>query len=269
MRSPRRRWVRGLALLVCGVGVVGLLGGPAMGEAPGAEEAAAVARREEWRRSKVSAYMNDFGELKRYRAANARLAAPAAGERRVVFFGDSITDMWRLDQYFPGQPYVNRGIGGQTTPQMVVRFRQDVLALRPRMVVILAGTNDLAGNTGPMSLEEIEGHYTSMAELARANGIQVLFSSILPVHDYTPASNLTFPLRSPEKIRTLNQWLKDYCAAHGAGYVDYFSAMVDDKGWLKRELADDGLHPNKAGYAVMAPLVASAVERAFAALPRR
>jgi lysophospholipase L1-like esterase len=240
-------------------------------ESPSAEEAAAIARREEWRRSKLATYMNDFGELRRYRAANARLAAPAAGERRVVFFGDSITDMWRLDQYFPGQPYVNRGIGGQTTPQMVVRFRQDVIELHPRLVVILAGTNDLAGNTGPMSLEEIEAQYSSMAELARANGIQVLFSSILPVHDYTPAAGLTFPLRAPEKIRTLNQWLKGYCAtaAHGAGYVDYFGAMVDDKGWLKRELAEDGLHPNRAGYAIMAPLVASAIERALAAPPRR
>lgn len=240
-----------------------------MAEPPSAEEAAAIARREEWRRSKLATYMNDFGELRRYRAANARLPAPAAGERRVVFFGDSITDMWRLDQYFPGQPYVNRGIGGQTTPQMVVRFRQDVIELHPRLVVILAGTNDLAGNTGPMSLEEIEAQYTSMAELARANGIQVLFSSILPVHDYTPAAALAFPLRPPEKIRTLNQWLKAYCAAHGAGYVDYFAAMVDDKGWLKRELAEDGLHPNRAGYAIMAPLVASAIERALAVPPRR
>jgi lysophospholipase L1-like esterase len=129
--------------------------------------------------------MDDFGELARYRDANAALQPPAAGENRVVFFGDSITDLWKLDVSFPGKPYVNRGISGQTTPQLLIRLRPDVIELRPKVVVILAGTNDIAGNTGPESLEEVEGNYASMAELARAHDIKVVFSSVLPVHEYT------------------------------------------------------------------------------------
>ena len=142
-----------------------------------------------------------------------RLKPPAAGENRVVFFGDSITDIWKLEDYFPGKPYLNRGIGGQTTPQMLVRFRQDVIDLHPKVVVILAGTNDIAGNTGPMSLETIEANFTSLAELARAHKIRVVFSSVLPVHNYTPKSQDFFAQRSPEKILALNRWLKDYCAS--------------------------------------------------------
>jgi acyl-CoA thioesterase-1 len=256
-------------VVASGLALLQVLCSVAFAQPAGGAEAAAIQRRDEWRKARMSSYLNDFGELKRYRAANARLAAPAAGERRVIFFGDSITDMWRLDQYFPGKPYINRGIGGQTTPQMVVRFRQDVIDLQPSLVVILAGTNDLAGNTGPMSLEEIEAQYASMAELARAHGIAVLFSSVLPVHNYTPASELTFPLRPLDKIRALNQWLERHGAAHGAGYLDYFGAMVDAKGWLKRELAEDGLHPNPAGYAIMARLATRAIEQVLASLPRR
>ena len=191
---------------------------------------------------------------------------PAPGENRVVFFGDSITDFWHLDEYFPGKPYINRGIGGQTTPQMLIRFRQDVIDLHPKVVIILAGTNDIAGNTGPMRIEDIEANYASMAELARANNIRVVFSSVLPVHNYTPRSQNMFAGRSPEKILELNRWLKEYVAAHpDCLYLDYFSAMVDDKGLLKRDLADDGLHPNAAGYKIMAPLVEVAIERALAA----
>ncbi len=218
---------------------------------------------EEWRKARTSIYLNDFGEQARYRKANARLKAPAAGEDRVVFLGDSITDTWRLDQYFPGKPYINRGIGGQTTAQMLVRFRQDVIDLKPKVVVILAGTNDIAGNTGPMSLEDIQGHFATIAELARVHGIAVVFSSIIPVHNYTPPSELTFPLRPPEKILELNRWLKDTSAAGGHVYLDYFAAMVDDKGFLKRELAEDGLHPNKAGLAIMARLAEAAIAGAL------
>jgi lysophospholipase L1-like esterase len=146
---------------------------------------------------------------------------------------------------------------------MLVRFRQDVIDLKPRVVVILAGTNDVAGNTGPMTLEEIEANFASMADLARAQGIRVIFSSIVPVHNYTPQSDLTFPLRPPDKILELNSWLKKACATGGHVYLDYFASMVDDKGLLKRQLAEDGLHPNKAGYDVMAPLAQAAIDRAL------
>jgi lysophospholipase L1-like esterase len=225
--------------------------------------AAAEQHRDEWRRSRLRIYMDDFGELKRFRAANAKLGAPAEGEQRVVFFGDSITEAWPLAKYFPGKPYVNRGIGGQTTSQLLVRFRQDVVGLRPAVVVILAGTNDIAGNTGPMSLDDIQANYATLAELARVHGIRVVLSSVIPVHNYTPASELTFPLRPPEKIAALNKWLAAYCAANGCTYLDYAVAMTDDHGLLKRELAADGLHPIPAGFAVMAPLAEQAIARAL------
>jgi lysophospholipase L1-like esterase len=220
---------------------------------------------ERWRASRTLIYMNDFGELSRYRAANAALATPAAGENRVVFFGDSITDAWPIAEYFPGKPYINRGIGGQTTPQMLVRFREDVINLQPRAVVILAGTNDIAGNTGPMTLEEIEANYASLAELAAAHSIRMVFSSVLPVHNYTPQSQEMFAQRSPEKILALNRWLKHYSDDHDLIYLDYFSAMVDDKGFLKKDLATDGLHPNAAGYKIMTPLAEAAITTALTA----
>lgn len=216
---------------------------------------------EQWRNARVSIYMNDFGELARYRAANAGLEPPASGENRIVFFGDSITDGWKLEDYFPGKPYINRGIGGQTTPQMLVRFREDVITLQPKAVVVLAGTNDIAGNSGPMTLEEIEANYSTIAELARLHNIRVIFSSVLPVHNYTPQSQELFAQRSPERILALNRWLKEYCGANGHFYLDYFAAMVDDKGLLKRDLAEDGLHPNKAGYRIMAPMAEAAIEK--------
>jgi lysophospholipase L1-like esterase len=221
---------------------------------------------QKYRDSKAATLRDDFGELGRYRAANAALPPPAATENRVVFFGDSITDIWHLDEYFPGKPYLNRGIGGQTTPQMLIRFRQDVIDLHPKVVVILAGTNDIAGNTGPMSLEDIEANYTSFAELARANNIRVVFSSVLPVHNYTPQSQNMYAGRPPEKILELNRWMKTYVAVHpDCLYLDYFSAMVDDKGLLKRDLAEDGLHPNAAGYKIMVPLAEAAITQALAA----
>ncbi len=218
---------------------------------------------EDYRRTKMSTWMNDFAELSRYHDANAALltAAPAPG--RVVFMGDSITDGWRLAEYFPDKPYVNRGIGGQTTPQMLIRFRPDVIALKPKVVVILAGTNDIAGNTGPMTVQQIEDNYASMAELAQANDIRVVFASVLPVHNYNANAELFFVTRSPEKILALNQWLKSYCEEKGLIYLDYFTPMVDGKGLLKRDLADDGLHPNKAGYKIMAPLAEAAIQKAL------
>jgi len=213
-----------------------------------------------YRASRIAIYTDDYGQLARYRDANAALKPPAPGENRVIFFGDSITDLWKLEDSFPGKTYINRGIGGQTTSQMLVRFRQDVIDLQPKVVVILAGTNDIAGNTGPISNADIEANYASLAELGRAHNVRVIFSSILPVHNYTPQSQELFAQRSPERILALNRWLKDYCAANDLFYLDYFTAMVDDKGLLKRDLADDGLHPNKAGFAVMAPLAEKAIE---------
>jgi lysophospholipase L1-like esterase len=216
---------------------------------------------DKYRASKIAVYANDYGQLARYRDANAALKPPAPGEDRVVFFGDSITDIWKLDDSFPGKHYVNRGIGGQTTSQMLVRFRQDVIDLRPKIVVILAGTNDIAGNTGPISNENIEANLASLAELAKVHSIRMIFSSVLPVNNYTPKSQEFFASRPPQRILALNTWLKDYCAKNDLTYLDYFSAMVDDKGLLKRDLSEDGLHPNQAGFAVMAPMAEKAIEQ--------
>ena len=232
-----------------------------------AQEPSTVSRAEQklkaWRDSRASALMDDFGELSRYRKSNALLGTPAAGEDRVVFLGDSITDGWDLKKYFPQKAYVNRGISGQTTSQMLLRFGQDVVSLKPRAVVILAGTNDIAGNTGPMSLQEIENNFASMAEIASANHIRVILSSVLPVHNYTSAAEDYYALRPMEQILALNRWLKAYCEARGHIYLDYFAPMLDQSGLLKRELADDGLHPNPAGYTVMVPLADAAITKAL------
>jgi len=204
----------------------------------------------------------DFGGLERYKADDTAMAPPAAGEKRVVFMGDSITDGWKIsgpDGSFPGKPYVNRGISGQTTPQMLVRFRQDVIDLLPSAVVILAGTNDLAGNTGPMTLEQTEENLASMADLATQNGIRVVFCSILPAFDYPWSPGL----EPAPKIATLNQWIRSYAAQKGYTYVDYHSAMKDDRGGLPASLSKDGVHPLPAGYAVMAPLVEVGIEEAL------
>jgi lysophospholipase L1-like esterase len=216
---------------------------------------------DQYRASRIAMFTDDFGQLARYREADAKLGPAAAGEKRVVFFGDSITDIWKLDESFPGKPYVNRGIGGQTTPQMLVRFRQDVIDLHPKAVLILAGTNDIAGNTGPMRNEDIEANYASMSELARAHRIRVIFASLLPVHNYTEKSKDFFAQRSRDRILQLNEWLKGYCTSSGDFYLDYFSAMVDDQGMMKKDLADDGLHPNEAGFKVMAPLAEAAIKK--------
>ena len=211
----RKSFCRQLCWTVC---VSWVLASPAFSQST-ADISRAAKDREEWRGSRESMLMDDFGELARYREDNAKLAAPEKGERRVVFFGDSITDGWKLDQSFPGKHYVNRGIGGQTTPQMLVRFREDVIDLKAAVVVILAGTNDIAGNTGPMSLEEIEANYASIAELARAHGVKVVFSSALPVHNYTPEAANFFPLRPPSKILGLNRWLQEYCKGNDLSLI--------------------------------------------------
>jgi len=216
-----------------------------------------------YRASRIAMFTDDYGQLARYRAADAELLNAGPVKDRVVFFGDSITDIWKLENYFPGKPYVNRGISGQTTPQMLLRFRQDVIDLKPRAVVILAGTNDIAGNTGPMRNEDIEANLATMAELAKAHGIPVVFASILPVHNYTAKSQDFFAQRPGARILQVNRWLKAYCEKKGIVYLDYFSAVVDDKGLLKKELAEDGLHPNDAGYKIMAPLAEKAIAKAM------
>ena len=205
----------------------------------------------------------DYGTLNRYAASDAALPPPAPGDRHVLFFGDSITDSWHLDQSFPGRNYINRGISGQTTPQMLVRFRQDVLRLSPAVLLVLAGTNDLAGNTGPETPTQIEDDYSTMAELCKLHGIRLVFASVTPVNNYvSPQMTVNRP---PSQILALNSWLRQYCAANGCSYLDYYAAMVDSNGMLRRELSNDGLHPNAAGYAVMTPLAQAAIDRALAA----
>ena len=251
-----------LFLLVCSIAAMAQSQNPA----PDCAELPALKQRVD----RAEGRLKDWPRLSRYHDANAKLTPPAKNDARVVFMGDSITDGWsdpRFGGFFPGKPYVNRGISGQTTPQMLIRFRPDVIALRPKMVVILAGTNDLAGNTGPTTLEAIEDNLASMAELARANAIRVVFASVLPVSDYEhnrqgqPIVQTTG--RPPEQIKALNTWIKKYAAEQGHSYLDYFSSMVDEKGFLKDELSDDGLHPNAKGYEVMGPLAEQAIVAAF------
>ena len=212
----------------------------------------------------------DYARLARFADANATLATSKPGETRVVFFGDSITDNWSKPAYggfFPGRPYVNRGIGGQTTAQMLVRFHPDVLALSPQAVVILAGTNDIAGNAGPVAPAAIQDNLAAMAELARVHGVRVVLGSILPVSDDKADATGKPLVRTVDRplaaVRALNEWLTDYAAKNGHVYVDYFSALADANGLLKPALNDDGLHPNAAGYAVMAPLAEKAIAEAL------
>jgi lysophospholipase L1-like esterase len=207
--------------------------------------------------------LQDWPALKRYHDANTTVTAPAASDERVVFMGDSITDGWgkKYGQFFPGKPYINRGISGQTTPQMLIRFRPDVIALKPKVVVILAGTNDIAGNTGPSSLEMIQDNMISMVELAQKNGIKVVMSSVMPVCDYIQNQTTRRP---NETIVALNNWMKQYASSHNAVYLDYYTPMLDDKGVFKQELTFDGLHPNSAGYDVMMPLAQKAIDKALA-----
>jgi len=211
----------------------------------------------------------DWANLKRFHADDIALQAPAADEKRVVFMGDSITELWLRNGvppgsttpgFFPGKQYINRGISGQTTPQMLVRFRPDVINLKPLAVVILAGINDVAGNTGDMTLEQTEENLASMAELAQANGIRVVMCSVLPAFDFPWR-----PGKEPApKVIALNSWIKTYAAQHGHVYVDFYSAMVDERGGLPTKLSGDGVHPSKAGYDIMNPLVEAGIANALA-----
>jgi lysophospholipase L1-like esterase len=228
--------------------------------------------------------LEDWNQLGRYHQANEVLNKQPPDPQRVVFMGDSITDFWRLDQSFPGKPYVNRGIGGQTTPQMLVRMYPDVIDLKPAVMIVLAGTNDIARNTGPMTAELIEENIMAMTELAQHHAIKVILCSVLPVSDYPflkqqsgggPPGPAAGPGRGPiprvkmtdgrpaVDILKLNSWMKDYAARVNAIYADYFTPLVDEKGWLRDDISDDGLHPNVEGYKIMAPIAAAAIEKAL------
>jgi len=205
--------------------------------------------------------LTDWANLHRYAAENTALPAPAPNEHRVVFMGNSITEAWAKSfaTQFPGKPYIGRGISGQTTPQMLIRFRQDVVALKPAVVVILGGTNDIAGNTGPSTLEMIEDNLASMTDIAKANGIRVVLASVLPVFDYPWKKGL----EPAPKIVALNAWIKAYATRVGATYVDFHTAMKDDRDGMRTDLANDGVHPTPAGYAIMGPLVEKAISDAL------
>jgi lysophospholipase L1-like esterase len=234
----------------------------------------------------LSDQMLDWNQLGRFHAADEELKKQPAAAGRVVFLGDSITEGWALDQYFPGKPYVNRGIGGQTTPQMLVRLYPDVLDLKPAAVIILAGTNDIAQNTGPETLTMVEENLMAITELAQRHGIKVILCSVMPISNYTmvparrvmrsgpgaaggwtappaPTPQIRSLQRPPEQILQLDAWMKAYAASAGATYADYFSAVVDDKGMFKEGFSDDGLHPNDRGFALMAPVAEAAIEKAL------
>ena len=209
----------------------------------------------------MEARLADWPQLGKYKAANAALGQPGPGENRVVFFGASMTEFWGKygSSFFPGKPYVNRGISGQTTAQMVARFRQDVIDLHPKVVVILGGTNDVAGNTGVMTPEMTEGNWESMADMAKANGIRVIFASITPATEFSWHKGV----QPAEKIRVRNEWLKNYCQTHSIIYLDYYSILVNDTGGMKADLTVDGVHANVKGYQLMAPLAQAAVDQAL------
>jgi lysophospholipase L1-like esterase len=203
----------------------------------------------------------DWPELNRFKADNQQVGLPKANEERIVFMGNSITQGWgdHFPEYFDNPNYLNRGIGGQTTPQMLLRFRQDVIKLYPKVVVILAGTNDIAGNTGPSTLEMIEDNLYSMAELAKVHNIEVVLCAVLPVFDYPWQTGL----EPAEKIIELNRRIKNYANTHGFVYADYFAPMVDERNGLKDEYTYDGVHPTRAGYEAMAPIADEAIARAL------
>lgn len=217
-----------------------------------------------YRASRIAVFTDDYGQLARYREADAALAAPAAGENRVVFFGDSITDIWHLNEYFPDSDYLNRGISGQTAGQLVQRMQDDVINLHPAAVLILIGTNDLARET---PVTTIESDYQMLADMATVNKIKVIFASVLPVSDYHKDQDPTYERRlqrPPVFIKALNDWLQKFCTQHSYTYLDYYTAMLDPASQLPADLSDDGLHPNAKGFRVMAPLASAAIAKTMA-----
>ena len=266
-----KNWLKVLAFTgatwfgVAGIAQVTPTAAPAQAAAPAASAPATPAPVPlEKQLATAQAKLLDWAALGRYAAENAALAPPAAGEQRVVFYGDSITDAWGrrpgTGAFFPGEPYVNRGISGQTTPQMVVRFHQDVVNLKPKVVLILAATNDVAQNTGPMTPEQTMDNFRAMVEMARANGIKPVIASILPAGDFPWKRGM----EPAPKIRALNDRLRAWCQSEGIVWVDYYSAMADTAGAMKPGLSVDGVHPNAAGYAIMAPLAEAGIQKALA-----
>jgi lysophospholipase L1-like esterase len=218
-------------------------------------------QKEAWRKAQEEQFHNDWANLGRFRNDNKKIGLPSAGEIRVVFMGNSITEGWsRLDSgFFAGRPFINRGISGQTTPQMLIRFKPDVVNLKAEVVVVLAGINDIAGNTGPSTLEMIEDNLTSMVEIAQANRIRVVLSSVLPAYDFPWRPGM----EPAEKVVKLNSWIKSYAGTHDCVYLDYFTPMSDEKNGLKKEYTQDGVHPTLAGYKIMEPLVEEAIKKAL------
>lgn len=243
-----------LLCIVCG-------GFPAYAQENGKE-----AQKTEQQKAEETRIKMDWPNLHRFRDENAKLGLPAVGESRVVFMGNSITEGWsRMDpDFFKGRPYINRGISGQTTPQMLIRFKQDVVHLEPKVVVINAGINDIAGNTGISTQEMIEDNLSSMCEIARANGITVILASVLPAYDFPWRKGL----EPAEKVVALNKWIKEYAGKNGHIYLDYFTPMADERHGLKAELTYDGVHPNLAGYKVMEPLVDKAIAKVLGTHPK-
>lgn len=209
----------------------------------------------------VPGTLSDWAQLGRYAADDARLEAQPVPHGRVVFMGDSITDFWHLAKYFPGKPYVNRGISGQTTPQMLIRMFPDVIDLHPAAVIILAGTNDIAGNTGPETAKMVEENLEAMTELAQAHRIKVILCSLTPVSNYTKYKQTKN--RPPADILELNRWIRAYATRAHVGYADYYRATVDRDGMFTKSLSRDGLHPNDAGYKVLAPVAQAAINKAL------
>ena len=205
--------------------------------------------------------LKDWNQLGRYHNDNEKLKSEGPVAGRVVFLGDSITDGWKLAQYFPAKPYVNRGIGGQTTPQMLVRMFPDVINLKPAAMILLAGTNDIAGNTGPTTLAQITDNIQAMTELAQVHGIKVILCAVMPVSDYTQRKQTE--RRPPSDILKLNEWLKSYAAKGNAVYADYYTATADEKGFLREGFSGDGLHPNAKGYELIAPVAEAAIQAAL------
>jgi lysophospholipase L1-like esterase len=263
-----------MLLVACFASSSGRTQTPQAGQQAAATTEAQLAAAQQ-RLERLQTYFKDWAQMARYRDQNAQVNPPRRGEARVVFMGDSITDFWAHPEFggffATRPPYIDRGISGQITAQMLLRFRRDVIALGPSVVVILAGTNDLAGNGVPgvvsrMPVGIIEDNLASMADLAKAHGIRVVLASVLPVSDYSMREGATTRMtetRPPAQILALNEWIRQYCAKNGFPYLDYFSAMVDASGFLKKELSEDGLHPNAAGYAVMGLLAEKAIAAAL------